>query len=396
MKKLTVFIFILVAAVAVTLLGQENTGKVVLFLPSYRIDFSLNFVLIVLSLLVVLVWFGTGVLKASLQAPEKIRAYFAERRQKALREANTHALMALITGDEVSAEKALNAARKTDLSDDLSLYIRVLSALQANRLDIADNLLNQHKHDAKSTRPALGVLRARLALAKANHSQAYQVVELLPASCKAYPQVQRVRLMALAGLLRWQEALTHYRKSRQTVALSETERSAFLSVIYEGLVLNAQCKPTAIEDLLSQSTPDELQVPGVIRAIGEGLLCAGMPNAACTLLQTALQKDLLEELLPLYQKVASLCSRQSLPFVELAVRKHPDQLKLLEIAGEVLEREQLWGKAIARFETLYQKAPSAHVAGKLERLYQTASQPDKARQWREKLKTHLGLNKLPA
>ena len=94
-------------------------------------------------------------------------------------------------------------------------------------------------------------------------------------------------------------------------------------------------------------------------------------------------------LLPDYHRVAVLEPRQALPNVERLLDQQPADLLLLELAADVCEREQLWGKAISRFEAVYAKQPSAHLAGKLERLYQSANQGERAKLWREKLNAHL-------
>ncbi|HEX4880100.1 MAG TPA: hypothetical protein VFV39_09675, partial [Limnobacter sp.] len=144
-----------------------------------------------------------------------------------------------------------------------------------------------------------------------------------------------------------------------------------------------------MEQVLSAAKPAELASPGVLRALATGLLRCGLVGAARTMLQAALAQDYNADLLPVYHEAAVQQSREALPFVEQLLATHPDDIRLIELAADVCEQEQLWGKAISRFESVYAKLPSAHVAGRLERLYEAANQAERAKQWREKMNVHL-------
>ena len=82
------------------------------------------------------------------------------RKQAALLKANTQGLIALITGDEQGAQKALNQASKTGIETDLSYLIRAMSAIQADRFDVAEEILNQEKAKVGEHSHALVVLPA--------------------------------------------------------------------------------------------------------------------------------------------------------------------------------------------------------------------------------------------
>jgi HemY protein len=127
----------------------------------------------------------------------------------------------------------------------------------------------------------------------------------------------------------------------------------------------------------------------VLRILAAALTRCGLVTAARTLLEASLTRQYNRDLLPVYHQVAVLEPRESLPHVERLLTQQPSDLRLLELAADVCEREQLWGKAISRFETVYASQPSAHVAGKLERLYEAANQGERAKVWREKLNHHL-------
>ncbi len=389
MKQLLGLLLVVVVAVAVTLMAQGNASKVLIFFGQYRIDMSLNFAVVAILLLFLVLYVMMRAWRASSQLPGKFKEYWTNRKQNALLQANTQGLIALITGDEQGAHKALNQASKTGIETDLSYLIRAMSAIQADRYDVAEEILNQEKAKVGEHSHALVVLRGKVALSKQDFSGALSMLEAMDPLAAKLPQVQRLRMLALMGLARWQDALVQYRACIAVSALTNAEKNEALMRIYMGLGESAGQDASKMKEVLSNAKSAELENMGVLRMLATGLLRSGLVTAARTLLETALNQNYNKDLLPIYHQVAVLEPREALPNVERLLAQQPADLRLLELAADVCEREQLWGKAISRFEAVYAKQPSAHVAGKLERLYEAANQGERAKTWREKLNNHL-------
>ncbi|WP_306482058.1 heme biosynthesis HemY N-terminal domain-containing protein [Limnobacter sp.] len=389
MKQLLGLLLVVVVAVAVTLMAQGNASKVLIFFGQYRIDMSLNFAVVAILLLFLVLYVMMRAWRASSQLPGKFKEYWTNRKQNALLQANTQGLIALITGDEQGAHKALNQASKTGIETDLSYLIRAMSAIQADLYDVAEEILNQEKAKVGEHSHALVVLRGKVALSKQDFSGALSMLEAMDPVAAKLPQVQRLRMLALMGLARWQDALVQYRACIAVSALTNAEKNEALMRIYMGLGESAGQDASKMKEVLSNAKSAELENMGVLRMLATGLLRSGLVTAARTLLETALNQNYNKDLLPIYHQVAVLEPREALPNVERLLAQQPADLRLLELAADVCEREQLWGKAISRFEAVYAKQPSAHVAGKLERLYEAANQGERAKIWREKLNNHL-------
>ena len=389
MKQLLGLLLVVVVAVAVTLMAQGNASKVLIFFGQYRIDMSLNFAVVAILLLFLVLYVMMRAWRASSQLPGKFKEYWMNRKQNALLQANTQGLIALITGDEQGAQKALNQASKTGIETDLSYLIRAMSAIQADRYDVAEEILNQEKAKVGEHSHALVVLRGKVALSKQDFSGALSMLEAMDPLAAKLPQVQRLRMLALMGLARWQDALVQYRACVAVSALTNGEKNEALMRIYAGLGESAGQDASKMKEVLSSAKPAELENVGVLRTLATGLQRSGLVTSARTLLEMALNQNYNKDLLPIYHQVAVLEPREALPNVERLLAQQPADLRLLELAADVCEREQLWGKAISRFEAVYAKQPSAHVAGKLERLYEAANQGERAKTWREKLNNHL-------
>lgn len=389
MRQLIGLLLVIVVAVSVTLMAKGNASKVLIFFDQYRIEMSLNFAVISILLLFIAMYVMLRSWRASSQLPTKFKEFWINRKQNALLKANTQGLIALITGDEQGAQKALNQARKTGIETDLSYLIRAVSAIQADRYDLAEEILNQEKAKVGEHSHALVVLRSKVALSRHDYTGALAMLDPMDPLPAKLPQVQRLRMQALIGLGRWQEALAQYRTCMAVSGLSGGEKSEALTRIYVGLCEMAGQDSAQMQDLFSKVKPAELETTEVLRALASGLIRSGLVTEARTMLEAALAQKFNKDLLSAYHQVAVLEPREALPNVERLLAQQPEEMRLLELAADVCEREQLWGKAISRFEKVYAQQPSAHVAGKLQRLYEAANQPERAKAWRVKLSHHL-------
>ena len=121
MRQLIGLLLVIVVAVSVTLMAKGNASKVLIFFDQYRIEMSLNFAVISILLLFIAMYVMLRSWRASSQLPTKFKEFWINRKQNALLKANTQGLIALITGDEQGAQKALNQARKTGIETDKNI-----------------------------------------------------------------------------------------------------------------------------------------------------------------------------------------------------------------------------------------------------------------------------------
>lgn len=392
MRQLISLSLVVAAAVLVTVLAKFNAGKVAIFINTTRIDFSLNLAIVLFVLIFVGLWLVVGAFRASSRMPGRVRGFFTSRKQKGLNRANTDAVIALITGDERLAERALSAAQKTGLEGDLSYLIRALSAVQADRFDVAERMLEQDKAEGGDHSQAIQLLKAQVALAKGNFTGALELLELMNPGLLKSPQAAKVKLKSLIGLSRWTEALSFYRQTELDRHVIPVEREQLLGEIYQGLSQQHAGQLDPLKALAKDAKPNELTCFEVLEPLCNALLQVNQLGLARKLLENSLNKHLRSDVLALYQKVALSEPREALVFVEKLVADHPGDVNLVELAANVCESEQLWGKAISRFEWVYQQQATAHVAGRLARLYDLANQPEKSRAWQDKVKLHLGLD----
>jgi HemY protein len=389
MKQLIGFLLVVVFAVAFTLAAQGNTSKVLIFYGQYRIDLSLNFAILTILFSFFIFYVVLRTWRASSQLPGKFRQYWLSRKQKELLQANTRGLIALITGDEQGSQKALDQARKTGIETDLSYLIRAMSAIQSGRFDIAEEILKIENAKVGEHAHALVVLNTKVAFSKFDFVGALSALDSIDTNYAHLPQIQKLRLFALIGLCRWNDALIQYRVCDVALALTKDENNQAITKIYTGLFEEAGQDRVLVQQVVSKANNKELGLSSVLLVIANSLLKVSLITEARIILETSLKKQFNTDFLLTYRQVALLEPRAALPQVEHLLNQYSSELRLLELAAEVYEREQLWGKAIVHFESVYDKQASAYLAAKLERLYERVNQVERARMWREKLNNHL-------
>ncbi len=97
-------------AVAVSLLAGNNQGTVTLFWPPYRIDLSLNFVLLLLFAGFTLVYLALRALSALQALPRQAQRWRMQQKERAMHGAMLDAVAQLLAGRFVRARKAAQTA----------------------------------------------------------------------------------------------------------------------------------------------------------------------------------------------------------------------------------------------------------------------------------------------
>jgi HemY protein len=111
---------IFAAAVGIALFATRSTGTVTLFWPPYRIDLSLNLVLLLLAALFVLLYLAIRALSALVDLPTQAKAWRAAQRQQAMHGELHDALAHLLAGRFARAKKQALVAHQHAQALDLN------------------------------------------------------------------------------------------------------------------------------------------------------------------------------------------------------------------------------------------------------------------------------------
>ena len=119
MRWLFWVLFIMGLAIGVSLLAGANSGYVLVKTPTYRLETSLNFLIVTISLAFVLLHLALRLFNYTRNLPAIVRAYKDSLRKKAGHQALIQSLHALVEGRYELAEKT--ATKALDLGEDAGL-----------------------------------------------------------------------------------------------------------------------------------------------------------------------------------------------------------------------------------------------------------------------------------
>ncbi len=365
-------------AVALALFAGNNQGTVTLFWPPYRLDLSLNFVVILLILLFLMLHLALRALAALFAMPGHARSWRIQHQERAMHMALLDALSHLLAGRFVRARKAaetvlVREAALTRSGETLAYSgrLRALSHLlaaesaqalqdKAARAEHFEQALGfAFRPDAQGTREGVQLRATRWAIEDRDAQGALKWLEGLPVGASRRTLALRLRLKAARMARQTRLALETGRLLAKHRAFSEIAARGIL----RGLALELVQTTHDVDQLQSvwvQLDAAERAMPEVAIEAAQRLLKFGGPvgMARNWLLPVwdsmASQHDALTEtqrvnLIQALERSFSVKSADLegawLTRIEQAQMMQPGDATLQYLAGVACLRLQLWGKA---------------------------------------------------
>jgi HemY protein len=365
-------------AVAVALFAGNNQGTITVFWPPYRVDFSLNLVLLLLALLFFTLHVALRALAALFAIPGHARSWRIQHQERAMHLAFLDALSHLMAGRFIRARKSAEVvlARESAMtrSGETLVYAARLRALShllaAESAQVLQDKVAREEHfrqaleqsslpDAQGTREGAQLRAARWALEDLDAQAALQWLDDLPQGASRRTIALRLRLTAA-------------RMVRQTKLALETARllakhRAFSEVAAQGLL-----RGLALELVQTTYDPDQLQVVWDQLEAAERLTPEVAIEAASRMLKLGGDVEVARSwLLPIWERMVAqagaLTDAQRIRLIEVlesgfalasgapetawlfrieqAQLANPGDSALQYLAGITCMRLQLWGKA---------------------------------------------------
>ena len=379
MRAIAWLLALFATAVAVALLAGSNQGTVTLYWSPWRIDLSLNLVLVLLVLSFVLMHLALRGLAALFSMPAQARRWRVQQRERTMHAALLEGLAHLLAGRFLRARKAAEAAllqqealaasgHRLQHAPRLRALAHLVTAESAHALQdkatrdahLQRALVDTAAREEQETREGVQLRAARWALGDRDPHAALQLLDDMPQGAGRRTLALRARLKAA-------------RQARLTMPALETARllakhRAFApdaaQLILKGLVLELvhdAHDPAQLQRAWSQLEPAERRLPEVavsaaqrlvelqgdvalsrqwLQPVWDELLRQGQPTPQGPLLIKLIRA--------LEVGFAAEEGNGELPWlerIEAAQQHHPRSAELQYLAGIACLRHQLWGRA---------------------------------------------------
>jgi HemY protein len=366
-------------AVAIALFAGNNQGTITVFWPPYRIDLSLNLVLLLLVAAFVFVHLALRALAALFSLPGQARRWRAQQKERAMHAAVFDALSHLLSGRFLRAAKSAEAALRQEKSlraaheaPPHSGQLRTLShLLLAESAQALQDKALRDTHLEKALEPprlrepyqlvreGVQLRAARWALDDRDATAALRWLDELPQGAQRRTLALRLRLKAARQARETPQAL----ETARLLAKHRAFSAGAAQSIVRGLaleLLNGAHDPAQLLRAWSQLEEAERAMPEVaIQAAQRLQTLQGDVNLARQWLlpvwEQMLAPDsawpdsqrirLIRTLEAGFEALSTTPDTQWLTRVESAQQRNPRDANLQYLAGMVCMRHQLWGKA---------------------------------------------------
>lgn len=202
-------------AVAAALLAGNNEGTITVFLPPYRVDLSLNLVLVLMLGMFLVLHLALRALSLLFGMPREARRWRIQHRERTMFVAMVDSLTHLVAGRFIRARKSAEmvlmqegvlhrGGEKPIYGDRLRSMAHLLAAESAHSLQNREDrevhfrqaLSQSNKRDAQETREGVQLRAARWALDDRDATEALRWLEELPHGAARRTVAMRLRLKA--------------------------------------------------------------------------------------------------------------------------------------------------------------------------------------------------------
>lgn len=387
MRTLFWIIAIFALAVGVVVIARYNTGYLLLVLPPYRVELSLNLLLILLLVAFAVGYFLVRMVSGTLRLPAQVREYRVARRRQTAQATLLDALQEFFAGRYARAEKA--AASSIELGEHAALCA-VLAARAAHELrafERRDVYLAQAAKLTTDDDTVRVVTEVELLLDQRRFQEALTLLKSLP---NKHTAALRLELKAQQLAKNWEQvlALVDQLEKRNVFDTEQAEQIRHYAQA-ENLKRKA-LDSRALEEAWQRVPARQKKNTRIAAAAAQCFIALGGGAQACRIIEDSLDEVWDSELIGLYAESEGEALRQ-IERAEAWLKLHPRDAALLLTLGRLCARRELWGKAQSYLEASIAIEPTytAHVA--LAQLQERLGNADSARRhYRESLDLAVG------
>jgi HemY protein len=339
------FLLLAGAAVAVALAAKLTSGYALFVAPPYRVELSLN-----LLLVLVICGFVAGhvllrIVKRALGLPEEVRAFRRRQQLTRARAKQDAAVVALLEGRYGRARQCADEALAIPRSSGLAALIGARAAIDTRDFAAAETLLARPDAQVPSLAVPRLMFEAEMKLEQGQPIEALGILQSLRKEAGSHTAALRLELRALQGAGRYAEIppLVDQLVKRKVYG---AEEGAFVRAAAHAQELAARIDDASgLRAYWGKLSDAEQRMPKIARAAARSFLAQGADHEAAEILARSLERQWDSNLVALYAVCRLADATPQLEQAERWLAAHSGDAELLHALGVLCERAQLWGKA---------------------------------------------------
>lgn len=338
------------AAVGLALLAHFDPGNVVLLVPPYRIDVSLNVFVLGIALLFVLLYLLLRIVATTLSFPERVRAYRERVREHDAREGLRGALLAHFEGRFARAARYASDAQEVEGYAALAALVAARASHRMREFARRDGWLRVAAKDS-SVRTARLMTQAELLLEERRADEAQDIIQELHASGARHVASMRLALNAAQQLEQWEEVLRLVRQLGKRDAIHPALAAKTKALAYGALMQRRHGDASGMRSFWHSVPAADRVLADVAEPAARAFSSFGEHATAVAILDHAIEENWNERLVSAYAETGTGADRLGqIQHAEDWLDAHPQDATLLTTLGRLCAAEALWGKAIDYLE----------------------------------------------
>lgn len=346
-----VALFALAVAVAVGV--SVNDGYVLLVMPPWRVEVSLNFLLLGLLLAFIVFHLLLRALSLTLGMPRQVAEYRRRRQREKSGQIFQDAVRFLFEGRFGQALKRAGQAYEAGRAPALAALIAARAAQRLGEPGRQQEWLDKAKLQDARNESATLMLEAEMLNEARRFNEALAVLQRLQQREGRHIAALRLELRARQGIGDWEGVLKLLRQLAKRDALPPDLVRPLATKAHLANLARCQDDREALEAYLGKVPAGERGVE-VVLAAARGLAAAGADAEAQRLIEGMLdqgdEEAWLSELVAIYGRLAGGDQMSRIGRAERWLRERPADAGLLLALGRMCARQRLWGKAQSYLE----------------------------------------------
>lgn len=369
-------IAIVALAAGLTLAASHNPGYVLVVLPPYRVEISLNLLLVLLAAGFA---FGYGLVRvasATLRLPRQVREYRLARRKEKARSALLEALREYFAGRFSRAEKAAAASLELGEQRGLSAVLAARAAHELRAYGRRDAYLAQAAASAPEEQLSRLMTEAEQLLDERRYQEALDVLGQLP---RRHTAALRLELKAQQQIRNWEQVLALTEELRKRNVFDATQAEQVRRYAAAENLKRKALDSRALEEAWEKVPAADRADRRVAAAAARCFIALGGRDKAHRIIEQAVEENWDGELVALYAESEGGDNVRRIERAEKWLKAHPGDAGLLLTLGRLCAEQGLWGKAQSYLEASIAVEPThtAHLAA--ARLQEKLGNADAAR-----------------